>query len=114
MTLIPSPGSPRELKPARRAVLPGLAALLAPAFLQAKNGPAENITVGALLSLTGNSLDLGTQCELMIQIAASDMETLLRDFNGSPSNNAKFAGVNFDLFIEDTSLDPQPAATAAT
>ncbi len=98
--------------PARRALFaPGLLALLTPSMFAKTTKPDVTITVGGLFSLTGNSSDLGTQCKLMMTIAAGDLDPLLRDYNSNPP--AKDLGVAFDLLIEDTQLDPAKAAAGA-
>src|SRR5260370_892977 len=111
--MTPLHGSPLDGQPSRRAILPGLAALLSPAFLKAAPRPDQQITVGALLSLTGSWSDLGSQCKLMLEIGSVEMEDFLRHFDGRPPYNSKFEGVQFELLIEDTALDPQRAANAA-
>ncbi len=97
--------------PSRRALAPGLLALLAPTLLAQKNKSDVTIKVGGLFSLTGNSSDLGTQSKLMMSIAASDIEPLLQYYDANPP--ARDKGVAFDLIVEDTKLDPQTAAAAA-
>ena len=96
----------------RRAFLPGLLSLSAPALLSKTAKADVTITVGGLFSLTGNSSDLGTQCKLMMTIASQDLDPLLADFNFNPP--PKDLGVAFELLIQDTQLDPQKAAAAAT
>jgi branched-chain amino acid transport system substrate-binding protein len=96
----------------RRAFAPGLASLIAPSLLAKSKNSDVTITVGGLFSLTGNSSDLGTQSKLMVTIASHDLDALLGDFNMNPP--AKNLGVEFQLLFEDTQLDPQKAAAAAT
>jgi branched-chain amino acid transport system substrate-binding protein len=95
----------------RRAFAPGLLSLFAPALLASSDKPDVTVTVGGLLSLTGNSSDLGTQSKLMMNIASHDLDALLGDFNMNPP--ARDVGVQFSLLIEDTQLDPQKAAAGA-
>src|SRR5262249_7137088 len=95
----------------RRALAPGLVSLFAPALLAKSNYPDVTITAGGLFSLTGNSSDLGTQSKLMMTIASQDLDPLLSHFNMNPPR--KNVGVNFELLVEDTQLNPQKAATAA-
>jgi branched-chain amino acid transport system substrate-binding protein len=98
--------------PSRRAFAPGLLSLFAPALLARQHRPDVTITVGGLFSLTGNSSDLGTQSKLMLNIAANDIEPMLQYYNANPP--ARNIGVAFDFLVEDTKLDPQTAAAAAT
>src|ERR1700754_1585164 len=92
--------------PARRALfVPGLMSLLAPALLADRTRPAEEITVGALLSLTGDWSDLGKQCKLMLEIGTDELEEAFDFYNAGPPFLAKFLrGVRFNLLIEDTQL----------
>src|SRR5262249_50670947 len=53
----------------------------------------------------------GTQSKLMMTIASQDLDPLLAHFNMNPPR--KNVGVNFELLVEDTQLNPQKAATAA-
>jgi branched-chain amino acid transport system substrate-binding protein len=96
----------------RRAFAPGLLSLFAPALLAKSNNPDVTITAGGLFSLTGNSSDLGTQSKLMMTIASKDVDPLFTDFNMNPPS--KNVGVDFHLLFEDTQLDPQKAAAAAS
>jgi len=98
--------------PSRRAFAPGLLSLFAPALLAGRGQPDVTIKVGGLFSLTGNSSDLGTQSKLMLSIAANDLQPMLEFYNANPP--AGSIGVAFELLIEDTKLDPQTAANAAT
>jgi len=111
---IQTPFIPDQQKPnriSRRAFAPGLFSLFAPALLPKSPNSDVTITVGGLFSLTGNSLDLGTQSKLMMTIASQDLEPLLANFNMNPPS--RNVGVNFALLFEDTQLDPQKAAIAA-
>lgn len=88
--------------------------MLPASLLAARTSPDQQIKVGGLLSLTGNWSDLGTQCHVMMQIGAEQMEQLLRHFNPRGIPATRFGGgVTFDLMIEDTLLDPATAASAA-
>jgi branched-chain amino acid transport system substrate-binding protein len=101
----------------RRAALQSLGALLAssaaPSLLSAAARPDQTITVGALLSITGNWSDLGTQARGMLEVGSQDLKQLLADYNVKPPFTPAFAGVDFEILIEDTQLDPQKAAAAA-
>jgi branched-chain amino acid transport system substrate-binding protein len=98
--------------PSRRALAPGLLSLFAPALLAGRDRTDVTIKVGGLFSLTGNSSDLGTQSKLMLSIAANDMQPMLEFYNAN--GPARSIGVGFEFLIEDTKLDPQTAANAAT
>jgi branched-chain amino acid transport system substrate-binding protein len=91
---------------------PALASLLAPGLLAKSGKPDVTLRVGGLFSLTGNSSDLGTQCRLMMSIAAGDLGPLLEDYNATPLIDRH--GVGFEIMVEDTQLDPQKAASGAS
>lgn len=82
-------------------------------MLHAAGRPDQKITVGALLSITGNWSDLGTQAKVMLDIGSQDLQKLLADYNVKAPYTAAFSGVEFEILVEDTQLDPQKAAVAA-